>query len=110
MRLYSLPSEVRDRDSSTVGFVTELRIEIVRQLDRRPLHGMPAYSRGMRLWLAREDGCLTGQQIARGCPTTTAGVLRADLLVACASRRHRDSALPSETADSTCIERIVGGP
>jgi hypothetical protein len=43
MSLDRFAREFRHRDSSQVGLMPEPSVEVVGELDRRPLHGMPAY-------------------------------------------------------------------
>ena len=42
------PGQFGDGDSQPLSLVAEAGIEVVRQLDGGPLHGMPAYHRGRR--------------------------------------------------------------
>src|SRR5262245_36542601 len=43
-----LTSELGDRETSPSGFVSQLQVDLVRQLDGGPLHGMPAYHSALR--------------------------------------------------------------
>lgn len=41
--LDGLPGDLGDRDSAPIRLVAQSGIEVVRELHRRPFHGMPAY-------------------------------------------------------------------
>src|SRR5579859_4597835 len=43
MSLDGLAGKLGDRYAPTLGFVAEPRVEVIRELDRGPFHGMPAY-------------------------------------------------------------------
>lgn len=82
MGLDGLARELRDRYSSPLGFTAESGVEVIRQLDRCPLHSMPAYHVQASCW-----GEYRTHGDVRAGPQTVAGAIDQPVMVAMSAGR-----------------------